>query len=401
MADNPFDQTNIGLRERPVSADHNRMQSQIYRTIREIHRSLMAPRTDPVQPQARGAGGFAGESFRVTPSSPAAMSIVVKSGVGFLFDASDVATNLGSTDLEHVDDLSPYKPLSLIDPVTLAIPAAPSAPNTRLDIVEVRNGRRLEDAITRRQLDAGGGDFNDHIYFKTLAYGADGQTGIVTDPAPSTAVLSYKVGIPGNPVGAIPGTTPGYTRLALITVGSAVTTITGTKIIDKRKLLGVGGFVTASIRFRMQWNAGTPIISIFDVVAPPGIEFAIDPNFTSGSGTPSRGATQVWIFGGDPTRISMTGVVCLGPTLTTTATGLLHLDYTTPGLTAQFGTVKLTQWGATSAAAFATPAIGANSTVGATEVHVHEFAQAPAVLLSNAFGGCDDVILDLTFRMGY
>lgn len=400
MADNPFDQTNIGLRERPVSSDHNQMQSQIYRTIREIHRSLMAPRS-VLAPQSRGAGGFAGDSFRVVPSSPEAMSVVVTGGMGFLFDAADAATNLGTPDLEHVDDLSPYKPISLLTPVTLAIPAAPSAPNKRIDIVEVRNGRRLENSITRRQLDSGGGDFNDHLFFKALAYGADGQTGIVTDPAPSTAVLSYKVGVPGNPTGALPGTTPGYTRLAVINVPNGTTTIAGTKITDKRKMLGIGGCVHASIRFRLQWSGGTPIVTILSVVAPPGIEFAIDPMFTNTSNVAQHGATQVWIFGGDFNLITMTGVVELGPSLTTTATGLLHLSYTLPGVFAGLGTVAVAQWPSTSSAAFSVPANAPGSTVGVTEVRAHEFGQAPAPVLSNGFGGVDDIIFDLTFRMGY
>lgn len=150
MGDLPFDRVNIGLRERPVSGDLNRAQSQIYRTITDLMMALIGG----------GAGnqhsGFIANGFQVTPASPAGMSVQVTPGIGFDYNPTDVPTNIGATDLESVDDVSVYKPWVLNNTATFAVPTAPTSPNTRIDIIEIANSaitRQLIDSLPRFQLD--------------------------------------------------------------------------------------------------------------------------------------------------------------------------------------------------------------------------------------------------------
>lgn len=279
---NPFDRMNIGLRERPLSADHNRLQSQIDRTIREVCRAMLSGRASNTSSAQQSRAGFLGTGFRVVPSNPAAMSVQVSAGHGFNYDAVDLPSDIGATDLEGVDDLSPYKPLVLMSPVTFAVPAAPVAPNSRIDIIEVKVDRRLENALTRRQLDVATRQYLDHAFFKTLAFVLDGRTGIVTTPANSTAGLSYKIGTAANP-GTVPPTTAGYVKIAQIHVSNTTVTITGAEIADWRPLLGDGGVVRGSISWRQRWNAGTPIVDIKNIIAPPGVDVGVASENASGA----------------------------------------------------------------------------------------------------------------------
>lgn len=227
--DLPFDRTNIGLRERPVSSDLNRAQSQIYRTITDLMQQLFGGSASP-------QSGFIGPALSINALSPAAMSVQVAAGMGFLYNASDLPTDIGATDLEGVDDISPYKPIVLNSPVTFVVPTAPAGPNTRIDIIEVNVNRLLVDSTPREQLDVPTKTFLAHSFYKTLTFSIDGFTGSVTTPAASTAALSYKIGAPGNP-GVAPATTPGYIKLGEVHVGSAVTTIVAGNIVDSRSLL--------------------------------------------------------------------------------------------------------------------------------------------------------------------
>lgn len=277
MANNPFDTTNYGLRERPVSVDWNQLQSQIYMTMREVHRFLHAARTSNTSSVAKSVSGFHGAGFRVVPSSPAAMTVSVSAGLGWLHAPTDTPSGLGATDLEGVDDLSPYKPLCALAAIPFNVPTAPAAPNSRIDIIEVRNPRRLENLINRRQLDPNTLSYEDHTFSKTLAYLIDNnQASVVFAPNPSTAPLSYKVGVAANP-GLVPPTSPDYIKIAEILVDNTTTSITGLNIVDRRALLGIGGTVRANVSFTATWNAGASHSDISGVVvnAPPGVDIVV------------------------------------------------------------------------------------------------------------------------------
>ena len=291
MADNPFDQTNYGLRERPVSADWNQLSSQLYMTIREAHRYIHDARVSAGSSAAQSISGFHGAGLRVVPSTPAGMSVAVSAGLGFMFAPTDIPTDLGATDLESVDDRSPYKPLIVQTPQTFNVPVAPSSPNSRIDIIEVRNPRRLENAIPRRQLDPNTLQYDDHIFNKTLAFQIDNlQCGTVTDPSPSTAPLSYKTGTSGNP-GLVPPTTPGYIKIAEVLVPNGATSIGAIGIIDRRALLFAGGVGRFSGRWRVQWNSGSPTATAIAIAAPPGIDVTFTP-------VGLRGAGSLFVVGG-------------------------------------------------------------------------------------------------------
>lgn len=306
MANNPFDRTNIGLRERPLSSDLNAMQGQLHRAIMHLAGYMLAPRAGVTASANSPKSGFLHDGLRVTPSSPVGMTVVVAAGLGMVYDTGDLVSDIGATDLEQVNDLSPFKPIPLLAPVTFAVPTAPGSPNSRIDIIEVRTARRLENAITRRQLDPGTESFLDHVYFKALAYCLDGQTGVVTNPTASTAALSYKIGTAANP-GLVPATTAGYTKIAEILVPNGTTSVNGTRIVDRRPVLSPTGEVVATVRFGMDWtvapsetNIGTALVTIREVIAPPGIEFGVDvtDRGASPAGTQPRAEGIVHVFGG-------------------------------------------------------------------------------------------------------
>lgn len=294
MSDAPFDQTNIGLRERPVSSDWNRNASQSARTLREVLQRALEAATivrdvsgfvvSPSPPVGAPVTGFVGSGLYVTPANPVAMSVVVNPGVGFIYDAVDIPTNIGATDLEQVNDLGAYKPVPLLAPVTFAVPVAPGAPNSRIDIIEVRTNRHLTDSTTRRQLDPGTESYFDHVFSKTLSYLIDGNTGTVTSPAASTAALSYKVGVAANP-GLMPATTAGYTKIAEIYVPNGTTSIAVTKIADQRVIAAPGGVIEVSVQFHLSWNTGSPTVKIESVIAPPSVEVLVKPEATIGVAT--------------------------------------------------------------------------------------------------------------------
>lgn len=300
MANNPFDTTNYGLRERPVSVDWNQLQSQIYMTMREVHRFLHAARTSNTSSVAKSVSGFHADGFRVVPSNPAAMTVNVSAGLGWLHAPTDTPSGLGATDLEGVDDLSPYKPLCALAAIPFNVPTAPAAPNSRIDIIEVRNPRRLENLINRRQLDPNTLSYEDHTFSKTLAYLIDNnQASVVFAPNPSTAPLSYKVGVSANP-GLVPPTSPDYIKIAEILVDNTTTSITGLNIVDRRALLGPGGHIKGSVRWRQQWNGGSPITTILSVDAPPGVDIAIG---NDGSG--NKNSVLFYILAGEITQAAM------------------------------------------------------------------------------------------------
>lgn len=304
----PFDHTNIGLRERPLSSDHNQLESQIYQTMREVMRATFARRNSITAPASVSVSGFVGDGFRVVPSNPTAMSVVVASGLGFIYDATDLPSNIGSPDLEQVNDLSPYKPLYMANPVTFAVPTAPGAGLGRTDIIEIKVDRRLENALTRRQLDVGTESFLDHVFFKTLAYALDGRTGVVSaGGGNSTAGLSYKIGTAAAVISdgtsnpgrdnlttvAPPVTSTGYLKIAEIHVNTGTVAVVDQMIVDRRVMLYAGGMVPFSAVWNLNWNSGAPIATLLSQVTPPGIRVGMRPDATA------RGRADFVIVGGE------------------------------------------------------------------------------------------------------
>jgi hypothetical protein len=290
MSSKPFDRTTIGVREKPLSTDPNNEASQRDRTLRDVLMRVLSPAAASSS-AGNPSTGFLSDGFRPVASSPAGMSVVIQPGIGFIFDGSNPASGIGLPDIEGLDDLSSYVPVVLDGAVTFTVPAAPSSPNSRIDLIEVRSNRLQTDITSRLQFNEVTRQFAPKDYFKTLSYLVDGSTGIVTGGGPSTAALSYKVGTPGNP-GVQPLLTPGYQIVGLVNVGNATTSITGLNLVDSRPLAAPGGVMRGSARFRLQWNSGAPTATLLDSTLPPSVNMVMSPL------TGARATALVYLVGG-------------------------------------------------------------------------------------------------------
>lgn len=230
MADGPFDRLIINPREKPLSPDINRLQSQLDRSLRVFLREFFS-----AQGTGAASEGFLKAGLQVKELAVPAMEVTVQKGLGFQVVPSLAGDTIGS--ISGLDDLEEYKPLVLNEDHNFTVPTAPVGPNTRIDIIEVRAEYLATDTDTRKILNTATGSFADDNVEKTLTWLLDGRTGTVSATADSTAVLSYKTGVAANP-GVAPSTTTGYIKLCEIAVGSAVTAITDSDISDVRVPLG-------------------------------------------------------------------------------------------------------------------------------------------------------------------
>lgn len=230
MANGPFDRTIINVREKPLSTDINQAQSQLDRALRFFAEQLFS---DSITGSPKN--GFIGKGLQVGEDSPAGMSVVVRRGLGFQTDATLSVSAIDS--IVGLDDLHDYKLLPLLNNHTFSVATAPISPNTRIDIIEVKASYLTQDPSTRGILNTVTGAFDPTSINKILSHLLDGRTGTVVSPASSTAPLSYKQGVAGNP-GSLPSTTSGYIKIAEIAVGSDVTSITDSDITDSRPLVG-------------------------------------------------------------------------------------------------------------------------------------------------------------------
>lgn len=301
MADAAFDRVVINTRERPISTDINQLLSQDARTVREILRSLFLPH--PSNPQLVGTSfqpvsGFLGDGLFVTANGSLAMT--VNAGLGMLYDAGSIATGIGS--IGKVDDLAPYFPAYLSANETLNLPAAPPGGQERVDIIEVKLDRRLQDSSSRGVLNTVTGVFDPTLLNKILAYSLDGRTGQVNAPANSTTGLSIKAGInqaagtyaASNGVTGVPTTSPGYTKLATILVPTGGVVTQG-EVRDERFLLAPNG--VHNWGFNLLQVPGTPDDTLTFSNFPPassGFRFAAHQTTS-----PSNGGTiRCYVFAG-------------------------------------------------------------------------------------------------------
>ena len=295
MADKPFDREVINQRERPLSSDINTGWSYGDKALRYLidvaHRWQSVNSADPTG--LTPLSGFIGDSFRVLPQSPAAMEVRITDGLGFLVDAAQNATDIGSgltPGVLGVDDDQRMHPLPLSAEQTISVPAADPV-NDRIDIVEVKLDRRLQDPTSRQVLDPSTGLFSALSVNKTLAFDLAGRTGVNTGGGNSTTGIAYKTGTPaGAPVA--PATSAGYVKIAEVLVDAASTTVPQNKIKDVRPILAPDGVRRISLRASAPSSLNAQP-DVLDVIGPPGIRACV--LFVSGGAQ----VTQWWIFGGD------------------------------------------------------------------------------------------------------
>ena len=273
---NLFDQVIIPIRQRPLSDDHNRAQSQLYRTMRGLQRLLFSRRANGSTPFTNDGGiaqsGFVWDGFKVDPASPAAMSVRLRAGVGYYDDGASAPTDIDGA--LATDDRESFKPLVLSATQALTVPAADPT-NPRIDIVEVAYDLRAEQP-TSVDIKAAVPPFNfvPTVKNKILAWLQDGRVS-VNGVGGGLARINYKTGTPaGSPTA--PTVTAGYVKIAEVVVDAAVTTIAQNKIRDLRLLLAPGGQLRAAFRATIRGTtAGVGAPTILAASLPPGCSLAI------------------------------------------------------------------------------------------------------------------------------
>lgn len=229
MSDNPFDRVIVNPREKPLSEDVNALQAQLDRAVRFFAKAMFSNSVGAPQ------SGFLAGGLKAVEAGTPAMSVVLKAGLGFQDDPTDVPTDIDG--ILGLDDVDSFKPLPLVSDLTITIPAAPAGPNDRTDIIEVRADRLTTNNISRDIFDNTSETFSPTLVNKTIEFLLDGtKQGSVVSPAASTAAISLKTGVAGNP-GAVPATTSGYIKIAEVFVDSDVTTILDAAITDSRTVL--------------------------------------------------------------------------------------------------------------------------------------------------------------------
>jgi hypothetical protein len=218
------------------------------------------------------------------------MQVSLSQGLGFHYDTIDTPTDIDG--IADLDDLSRWKPIYSNAAVVLNVPAAPGAPNTRIDIIEVKAYRRRADTDTRDILNVATGVFNPTNVLKTLAWDVQSDIGYVVSPANSATAIGYKTGVAGSP-GVVPATSPGYIKVAEIQVGSAVTTIDADKIVDARNMLFPSNVGTVAALLTTPVSGPlTPTLD--DVACPPGIQpVAVAQSLT-------HAEADLYLIGGTP-----------------------------------------------------------------------------------------------------
>jgi hypothetical protein len=270
MAGQPFERTALYAREKPLGSDINQAQSQADYTLREMLRRLLAPRTSPTNYGASDPSGFIGTGFQVKAQSPAAMQVVVSAGFGFIIDVANCPASIGASDAfvnaVGIDDLSPLKPLVLMNDITINVPAAPVS-NSRIDVIEVNYKRLLTNPLSRGVLnvDLVPPDFDPTLLNKTLTFLL--QQGDVT--IDGSGAINYKRGTAGvSP--SPPALDDGYVAIAHVKVSSGNVTIPNAQIADQRTILFPGGTAAAVIQFTLQDDV-TLAPTGLHIVGPPGI----------------------------------------------------------------------------------------------------------------------------------
>jgi len=227
MADAPFNRTPIYPLEKPLSVDVNQGFSQSDRTLRDTFFRLLG-----------GASGFLRSGFQCQASGPPAMSVVLAAGTAFQDAPTDTPAAIGG--VLGVDDLCRYKPIILSNDLTVAVPTAPVA-NSRIDLIEVRYNRQLDNSQSRQFLDPTTDAFSPAFQPKTLDFNVDATMAYYAAAATPTTAFAYKSGVVGASPAA-PAVDTGYMPIAYITVGTGVLTIVAANIADARAMIAPAAY---------------------------------------------------------------------------------------------------------------------------------------------------------------
>lgn len=233
---NSFDRVVVNPNQRPLSADHRQIQSDVHKSLMTICSALLADLFGGVP---GSSAVFLGAGLSITAPG-GSLNITLNPGLGFFVNAADEPVAIDG--LQGQDDLSAYHPLPLDSPQNITVPA-PDATNSRIDILEVRTDRRSEDPESKDFLTVSTGTVAPANPNNRLSFYLDGRIGNFTT-GNSTTGIGYKVGTPaGSPVA--PAGTPGYVTIARIAVPPAAISIVQGNITDLRVTPGVGVAIAA------------------------------------------------------------------------------------------------------------------------------------------------------------
>jgi hypothetical protein len=269
MANNPFDRAIHNQRERPLSSDLNLLISQSDEMSRVFQTAMSGVNTS----------GFFNDGFFVKGTG-GLLQYTVFSGIGFNYDPSNIASNIGG--IPNVNDPTAIAPMVLSANYTATLAANPAAGLERYDLIEVKPYRHLTDPSNRDILDIGTGVFAPALVNKTLSYDMLGNTGTVLAPANSTAAISVKQGVPA-PIGTavIPTQTAGYNVIAIAHVKDTTSSLVN-EITDERTMFyGFQKFGSSSYSFRITELNSFPSFPFFVLSnlnsAPQSLRYGVVP----------------------------------------------------------------------------------------------------------------------------
>lgn len=338
MANNPFDEEIINTLERPLSSDINMASSYSAYSLMSSTAHEFAQRASFHTQQANpmvpvGSAAFLSAGFLCQPISPAGLQVTLTAGLGF-FNDNTPTLNVGG--ISGLNAPSVFKPLTLTAAEAINIPAADPS-NTRIDIIEVLvtagGGRRLADSTSRDILNTQTGTFVPAAVFKTLTYNLNGTSTV--NGTVGVAPIIYKTGTPsGSP--SAPSVDAGYVKIAEVTVGANVSSVSGTNIRDFRVPLLPGGYLQGQGLLAVspsaaQFGSGlglpagvcaaatfgggpnTPIqANIFFWPAPTGYSMNVNPSSTVDSISNSKLLVpQLPLFATTPTLLGSTDAALL------------------------------------------------------------------------------------------
>ena len=278
-----FKRVIINPRERPNSGDLNRLQDRTQESIRLLANAVhgeangSVPLLNPAtRTFAQAPNGFASASFQVSPDPGAApYGLLITPGFGFAPTGPASATDYsGANGLNW--DSGNWAPLVLSAfQQGISVPSVPSAGHSRIDIIEVRANYRANDPATVGVFNPATEVFDPTVLAKSFSWDLLGLTGSVNAPNPSTAAISYKVGVDhtGGISGATePAVTPGYMKIARINLDGAVASITSSLIADLRRPIWPNAMAQVSGLAAIPGTAaGLGSESLASIELPPGV----------------------------------------------------------------------------------------------------------------------------------
>jgi hypothetical protein len=229
-----------------------------------------------------------------------AMDVALTPGLGFQWKSVAPFTDTNIGGLQGVNDESRMAPLRIDSAFPIAVPAAPAAPDNRIDLIEVRYNRVLNDPSTRSVFDSALRRFLPQTVNKTLAWGLSAaDVGYATSPALSTAPIGYKVGAPSL-VPVAPSVTPGYIPLAYVNVDNGTAAIQQYHLADLRRLATPSGLQHLAFDTELTTDGGAGTNTARNVVASSGLRWcALTTTGAPGAGRSRR--VVLFVVGGPTT----------------------------------------------------------------------------------------------------